>query len=67
MFKNQMISTILFTASLVSLLFLATIPIATPSLKTGVLIHPPAQLCLMLTELLNHNTVVQTLEFGRGK
>ncbi|SKC31371.1 hypothetical protein [Photobacterium piscicola] len=67
MFKNQIISTVLFTVSLVSVLFLATIPVATPSLKTGMLTHPPAQLCLILTELLNHDTVIQTLEFGRGK
>lgn len=66
-FKNQIISTVLFTVSLVSVLFLATIPVATPSLKTGMLTHPPAQLCLMLTELLNHDTAMQTLEFGRGK
>ncbi|WP_297476701.1 hypothetical protein [uncultured Photobacterium sp.] len=67
MFKNQIISTILFTVSLVSVLFLATIPVAAQSLKTGMLTHPPAQLCLMLTELLNHDTAIQILEFGRGK
>ena len=67
MFKNQIISTILFTVSLVSVLFLATIPVGTQSLKTGVLTHPPAQLCLTLTELLTHDTAMQTLEFVRGK
>ncbi|MEC6798525.1 hypothetical protein VXS03_15830 [Photobacterium sp. S4TG1] len=63
MFKNQLISTILFTLSLISVLLLATIPVAAQSLKTGVLTHPPAQLCLILAELFNHDSIMQTLAF----
>ncbi|WP_394167489.1 hypothetical protein [Photobacterium piscicola] len=63
MFKNQLISTILFTLSLISVLLLATIPVAAQSLKTGVLTHPPAQLRLILVELFNHDSIMQTLAF----